>query len=111
MFGKLLNRLTSDDVDRLVREQVRELDVVEFKEALSGRGGRDGWHDGADSIGDAARDKIVNEVIAFANAHGGTLVLGIAESDDKPPRAAEVAPISVLRNAGRAIVADAGRHG
>lgn len=74
-------------------EEVRESDVVEFKEALSARGGRDGWHNGANKIGEPARDKIVSEVIAFANAHGGTLVLGIAETDDKPPRAGKVLPI------------------
>jgi hypothetical protein len=93
MFGKPLAAISAADIHSLVTEAVRESDVVEFKEALSGRGGRDGWHDGATSIGNAARDKLVNEVIAFANAHGGTLVLGIAETDDKPARADKVIPI------------------
>jgi len=93
MFGKPISTITAADIDRLIEEAVRESDVVEFKEALSGKGGRDGWHNGAPSIGTAARDKIVNEIIAFANAHGGTLVLGIAETDDKPPRADRVLPI------------------
>lgn len=93
MFGKPLSGLTPDDIHRLCEEQVRESDVVEFKEALSGRGGPDGWHTGASSIGSAARDKIVNEIVAFANAHGGTLVLGIAETKDKPARAREVAVV------------------
>jgi hypothetical protein len=93
MFGKPISALTTNDIDRLCKEQVRESDVVEFKEALSGKGGPDAWHNGAPSIGPAARDKIVNEIVAFANAHGGTLVLGIAETDDKPARAEKVAPI------------------
>jgi hypothetical protein len=93
VFGKPISALISDDIDRLCKEAVRESDVVEFKEALSGKGGRDGWHDGANKIGEQARDKIVSEVIAFANARGGTLVLGIAETDDKPPRAEKVSPI------------------
>lgn len=93
MFGKPLAFLTPDDINRLCREQVRESDVVEFKEALSAKNGRDAWHGGADRIGDLARDKIVNELIAFANAHGGTLVLGIAETRDKPARAEKVCPI------------------
>lgn len=90
MFSKPLSALTPDDIARLPKNQVRESDVVEFKEALSGKGGPDPWHQGAPNIGPAARDKIVNEIIAFANAHGGTLVLGIAESDDKPARAEKV---------------------
>jgi hypothetical protein len=93
VFGKPINALTATDIDRLVNDAVRESDVVEFKEALSAKGGRDAWHDGAAKIADVARDKIVNEVIAFANAHGGTLVLGVAETDDKPPRAGKVDPI------------------
>lgn len=93
MFGKPINALTATDIDRLVNDAVRESDVVEFKEALSAKGGRDAWHDGAAKIGDVARDKIVNEVIAFANSHGGTLVLGITETDDKPARAEKIVPI------------------
>jgi hypothetical protein len=93
MFGKPLSALTPDDIDRVWKEELRESDVVEFKEALSAKNGRDGWHDGANKIGDVARDKIINEVIAFANAHGGTLILGIEETDDKPPRAKRVSPI------------------
>lgn len=93
MFGKPLASLTRHDIDRLCKEQARESDVVEFKEALTGKGGPDGWHAGADRIGEGARDRIVNELVAFANAHGGTLVLGIAETDDKPARAANVCPI------------------
>jgi hypothetical protein len=91
MFGKPLSALNAADILQLCRDQVRESDVVEFKRALSGKSGPDGWHTGAPDIAPAARDKIVNEVIAFANAHGGTLVLGIAETDDKPPRADKVA--------------------
>jgi Putative DNA-binding domain len=93
LFGKPINAITAADINHLVKEAARESDVVEFKGALSAKGGHDAWHDGANKIGEPARDKIVSEVIAFANAHGGTLVLGIAETDDKPPRAGKVIPI------------------
>jgi hypothetical protein len=93
VFGKPINSITAADIGRLVGDAVRESDIVEFKEALSGKGGPDAWHQGAPSFAPAARDKIINEVIAFANAHGGTLVLGIAETDDKPARADNVVPI------------------
>lgn len=67
--------------------------MVEFKRGLSGKNGFDPWHDGADKFADGARDKIANELIAFANAHGGTLVLGVAESKDSPPRAESITPV------------------
>jgi hypothetical protein len=38
-------------------------------------------------IGATARDDIAKEIVAFANAHGGVLVLGIDETDDNPRRA------------------------
>ena len=45
---------------------------------------------GADKIGREARKKIVEEAVAFANAYGGALVLGIRESEDEAkPRVAE----------------------
>ena len=34
------------------------------------------------------------EIVAVANAQGGTLILGIDETDEKPPRAAALSPIS-----------------
>lgn len=93
MFGKPLSQLTATDIAKLCKEQARESDIVEFKEGLSAKGGFDAWHTGADKFGDTARDKIIHEIIAFANAHGGTLVLGLEESSDKPARAQAVKPI------------------
>jgi len=90
MFGKPLSALIADDIHRLCEEQVRESDVVEFKRELSANKGRHRWYEGGDQVGDQARDAIANEVMAFANAHGGTLVLGIEETADKPARAKEV---------------------
>ena len=40
-----------------------------------------------------ARDRLFREVIAFANAQGGTLVLGAEETREKPPRAANICPL------------------
>jgi len=93
LFGKRLHEITKDDIERLVAEAVQEDGEIEFKETLPARKGRDAWLDGGDRIGDRARNEIIEEVIAFANAHGGTLVLGISESDDKPARAAGVVPL------------------
>ncbi len=93
MFGKRLHEITKDDIERLVAEAVQEDGEIEFKETLPARDGRDAWLDGGNRIGDRARNKILEEVIAFANAYGGTLLLGISESDDKPARAAGIMPL------------------
>jgi predicted HTH transcriptional regulator len=93
MFSKRLQELTRDDIDQVISNKVQESDQVEFKEALSGKHGADGWHTGADRIGDRARNQIVSEIVAFGNAHGGTLLLGIRESDDHPHRAKGVRSI------------------
>jgi hypothetical protein len=50
------------------------------------RGRQHPWVTGGD-IEDHARNEILPEVIAFANAQGGSLILGIEETSDKPPRA------------------------
>ena len=36
---------------------------------------------------------ILEEAVAFANAHGGALLLGIKESESKPPTAADISPV------------------
>jgi len=44
-------------------------------------------------IGDYARDEILAELTAFANADGGTLVLGLHETTDEPGRAERLDPL------------------
>ena len=41
-------------------------------------------------IGRVARDDLAKEVIAFANAYGGIVVVGIDETEDNPKRAKEI---------------------
>ena len=43
----------------------------------------DAWR--RNRIGDRAKNELLEEEVAFANAYGGTLVLGVRESDAKPP--------------------------
>ena len=54
--------------------------------AIHGCGGRN-------RIGDRAKDELLEEVVAFANAYGGTLLLGVKESNAKPPVAAEITSV------------------
>jgi hypothetical protein len=66
---------------------------VEFKQDIPGRDGkRDPWHDGKDFAA-YGRDKLFKEIVAFANTLGGHLVLGIEETEDKPPTAKAIHPI------------------
>jgi len=80
-------------IESIVAQAMPEGQDIEFKESLSARDGLDPWHSGADSISNRARDQIVQEVIAFANSYGGTVLFGIGESADAPPRAARISPL------------------
>lgn len=88
LFSKPLDAITPEDIQRLVSEGVPEGSLVEFKRELPANKGADPWEAGAEQIGDKARNEILEEVVAFANAHGGHLLIGIAETTDSPPRAA-----------------------
>ena len=87
MFSKRLQDLTAADVQGVVTSQLQEDAEVEFKETLPAKTGEDRWIKDQQQIGDYARNELLAEVIAFANAFGGTMVLGISETDDKPARA------------------------
>ena len=94
MFSKPLRQLVAADIERVCAEAVQEDENAEFKRTLAAKGGKpDPWIGGADAIGDHARNDIVKEIVAFANAYGGTLVLGIMETTDKPARAATIEPL------------------
>jgi schlafen family protein len=93
VFTKPLDLVVAADIAELTAENWPEGYQVEFKEALSvKRGGQHPWFTGGE-VGDHARDDILAEVIAFANAHGGSVVLGIEETQDKPPRAHAIVPL------------------
>ena len=77
----------------MIDERVPEGAQIEFKESLPSRNGSDPWVRGQDRIGDYARNRILEEAVAFANAYGGALILGLAESEDKPPLAAQLSPV------------------
>lgn len=87
LFSKTIDQIQPDDVSALVTAQHPETEAVEFKAALPCKNGKDGWYSGSDSIGEYARNQLLAEVVAFANAHGGHLLLGIEESNDHPRRA------------------------
>ena len=71
--------------------QMQESAQIEFKEDLSTRDGSpDSWMRGKNKVGDHARNSILKEAVAFANAYGGTLVLGIREPNTSPSAATKI---------------------
>jgi len=93
MFAKRLSELTAGDIEAFVAEEPPEGDQLELKKALQSKKGEDRWVTHGDRIGERARDELIAEIIAFANAHGGTLLLGVDEMKTKPARASEITPV------------------
>ena len=94
LFTKSLNQLAWTDVEELVSAGATENQAIEFKVDLHvDGGGRHPWHSGDRKIDPHARDDILKEIVAFANADGGNLVLGMAESKDHEKRATKPKPL------------------
>src|SRR4051794_11019262 len=74
------SRLTEDDFDRLLAEQVREAEDLDFKREHYERA-------------DKGRIGLSTDVVAMANDRGGVIVVGI--DDDKTELAQACTPVSV----------------
>ena len=91
LISKPSDQIDFSDVEALIASQVPEGEQMEFKEGLSEKGkSPDPWMEGKEHISDRARNKLLEEVVAFANAHGGALLIGIKESATKPPVATQI---------------------
>lgn len=94
VLSKPADQISAEDLEELIASKVPEGEQIEFKESLSAEGGSpDPWMVGQDRIGKPAKKKLLAEVVAFANAFGGTLLLGVKESKKKPPVAASISPV------------------
>ena len=81
VLSKPADQIDIHDIESLIEEKVPEGEQIEFKETLPAKGqGPDPWMSDKKKIGDFAKRTILEETIAFANAHGGALLLGIVES-------------------------------
>lgn len=100
ILSKPADRIDLGDIQALIDEGVPEGAQIEFKESLPARGSGDPdpWMQGNGRIGDRARNEILEEVVAFANAYGGAMVLGIAEDGAKPAVAAAVTSLPSCAN-------------
>lgn len=77
---KALADITWADLEALVAGAAAEGPNLEFKRTLAdANGGDDPWIKGQDRIGRPARDELAREIVAFANAYGGLLLLGVDE--------------------------------
>lgn len=111
MLDKNFNQIISEDVTNLCRDGVYENQLLEFKRDLPAERNRpDPWLTGGDFAA-YARDHLLREVIAFANAQGGTVIVGVDQTRDDPPRAAAICPLprihdlaTRMENAARACI-------
>ncbi len=94
ILTKPANEITIDDVNELIASQVPESERFEFKETLpSGGQNPDPWIQGSNRISGRAKDKLLAEAVAFANAYGGALLIGVEESDTDLGVASAIQPI------------------
>ena len=95
ILTKPADQLGIDDLNALINSRVQEDEQIEFKRGLSAEKGQvDPWYNGR-KLGKKAKTEILEESVAFANAFGGTLILGIEEkkSPNGPGVANKISPI------------------
>ena len=95
ILSKPPDQITAADVTSLVTSRVPESDRLEYKKELpAAKGKREPWMSGQQKIGDHAKNQILKEVVSFANAYGGLLVLGMEEDTNSTPAVAKgICPI------------------
>ncbi|MCZ7652674.1 MAG: ATP-binding protein [Thermoanaerobaculia bacterium] len=93
LLQKDLRAIDRDDLKALIRDGVVEDDQLEFKGELPAKGeNRDPWYSDQERVGDYARNQVLRGVVAFANAYGGAVVLGVV-TKGSPGRAESLRPI------------------
>ena len=96
ILSKPADQITAADIRSLVTSRAPEGDRLEYKRELPSKAKdkRDPWMMGRQHIGEYAKNQILREVVSFANAYGGALVLGIEEDESPPPAVAkDICPI------------------
>lgn len=88
-----MEEITVDDLNLLFEEKVAENEQIEYKQALPSECGKDPWYTEQKKIGKQAKQVICEELVAFANAYGGVLLVGICESNIDKSVAESIQPI------------------
>jgi hypothetical protein len=110
ILRKPIDALLVSDLEALVDAEARETNELEFKGTLPFKPEKgqpqtaDRWIEKGDRIGPYARDQILAEIVAFANAEGGTLVLGLHETRDHPRRAERLEPLPKCEELARRLI-------
>ena len=95
VLSKPIDEIGTAEIQALIDSEVPEGEQIEFKKEPPGEEGKsDPWMDGG-KIGNYAKNRMLKEVVAFANAYGGVLVIGIDEdrSGVEPAVASEIRPV------------------
>ena len=82
LLNKPVAEISVDDLDILIDQKVSENEQLEYKSTLPSKRGQDIWTIDQSDIGKYAKSSILEEVVAFANAQGGVLLVGIEESQN-----------------------------
>jgi predicted HTH transcriptional regulator len=94
IFAKPLEAITAADLGNLCTAKWPEGETVEFKREVPSDKGEPSWStDPQQPLLAHGRNAIFKAVVAFANAQGGTLFIGVTESDDEPRTAVALAPV------------------
>src|SRR3954463_2145169 len=81
-------QLTAHDVMAIAEAGLPEDAMTEFKETVPGGG----WP-ASQELNKEGRDGLIKELVAFANAFGGTLYVGVEESANDPKRSIALKPL------------------
>ncbi len=90
VLSRPVSEITIGNIRALIESKIPEIEQVECKETLPAKQGEDPWMSGKNRIECYAKYKILKEVVAFANAYGGVLLLDIQESSTKLSAAAGI---------------------
>ncbi len=91
MFPADLRHTTAAHLQRLIDDKVPESALLELKRGPPGKGDAQ-WHAGQ-QLPEASRNQLLAHVVAFANAEGGHLVLGIDEAEGGSRVATALSPL------------------
>ena len=93
VLSKSAEQIGPEDIHSLIESNVPEGQHIEFKETLPAENKSvDPWirTGGKKGIGKYARNCLLEEGVAFANAYGGAIAIGIGESSSEPPIASNI---------------------
>ncbi|MGB8817308.1 MAG: ATP-binding protein [Rhizobiaceae bacterium] len=93
LVSKPVHEWTLDDLNLIVERQSEESQFLEFKEHMPVKNQGLGWNFNG-ILHANQRDGLAKEIVAFANAYGGHLIVGIKETEEKPSRAERLGDVN-----------------